>query len=209
MRKHLILSAAVAMAIGGNAFAAEGVSYNFGQGGLLISSSDVLGDSETGLGIGVGGEAEIWEFLYGFLNVSTVKYSLDGGDVTLTPASLGVGAHWSLGAVDVFGGLSLERVKLKANPDGPADSFSYSESGPGLTVGARGIIMDNVQWSGSLKYADLGDFDNVLTLGVSGHYYFNDNMAVGINLARTEYDGPSDGETSALLNFRYDFSSFR
>ena len=210
MRKHLFLSAAAALVVGGSAMAAEGPSYNFGQGGLLVSSSKFFGDSETGVGIGLGGEAEIWEFLYGFVNIGTVKYSLDGGDITTTPASLGVGAHTSLGAVDLFGGLSLERLKLKVNPDGPGGSTSFSDSGPGLTVGVRGVAMDKIQWSGSLKYADLGDFDDVITIGVSGHYYFNDNMAVGINLARAEYDGSgADGETSVLFNFRYDFSSMR
>ena len=209
MRKHLLLSAAAVLVVGANAAAAEGPSYNFGQGGLLVSSSKLTGDRETGLGIGIGGEAEIWKFVYGFVNVGTVKYSLNGGDITITPASLGAGAHMSLGAVDLFGGLSLERLKVKVNPDGPG-GYSVSDSGPGLTVGVRGVLMENIQWSGSLKYADLGDFDDVTTLGVSGHYYFKPNMAVGINLARTEYDGGgADGETSVFFNFRYDFSGMR
>lgn len=209
MRKHLILTAAAALTMGGSALAAEGVSYNFAQGGLAISRLSSGGDSENGVGLGIAGEAEIWEFLYGFADVSTVQYDVSGGKITFTPASLGVGAHTALGAVDVFGGLSLERVKYEANPDGPGGTFSYSDSGVGLTAGARGVVAENIQWSGSLKYRDLDDLDSALSISISGHYYFRPNMAAGVVLTRTDYRNGGPNETAALFNFRYDFSSLR
>lgn len=206
MRKHLFLSAAAALVVGGNALAAEGVSYNFAQGGLAVASLSNNGDSESGLGLGISGEAEVWKFLYGFVDISTVKY--DDADLTFSPASLGVGAHMPLGAVDAFAGLSLERVKVKVNPDGPG-SFSNSDSGVGLTAGVRGVLAENIQWSGSLKYRDLDDLDSALGISISGHYYFRPNMAAGVTLTRTDYRSGGPNETSALLNFRYDFSGMR
>lgn len=208
MRKHLFLSAAAALVVGGNALAAE-VSYNYVQGGLAVSRLSASGDSENGLGIGIGAEARIWEFLYGFADVSSVQYDFTGGKTTFTPASLGVGANTSLGAVDVFGGLSLERVKYEFNPDGPGGTFSISDTGVGLTAGVRGVLGENIQWSGSLKYRDLDDLDSALGISVSGHYYFRPNMAAGLTLTRTDYRSGGPNETVALLNFRYDFSSMR
>jgi hypothetical protein len=209
MRKHLLLSAATALVVGANAVAAEGPSYNFGQGGLAVASLSSNGDSESGLGLSVSGEAEIWEFLYGFVDISNITYTPSGGDLTFAPASLGVGAHMPLGTVDAFAGLSLERVKVKVNPDGPGGSFSNSDSGVGLTAGVRGVLGENVQWSGSLKYRDLDDLDSALSLSVGGHYYFRSNMAAGVTLTRTDYRSGGPNETSALFSFRYDFSSLR
>jgi hypothetical protein len=209
MRKHLILSAAAALVVGGNALAAEGVSYNFVQGGLAVASLSSNGDSEDGIGIGISGEAEIWEFLYGFVDISNVTYKPDGADLTFAPASLGVGAHMPLGPVDAFAGLSMERVKVKVDPDGPGSSFSNSDSGVGLTAGVRGMLGENVQWSGSLKYRDLDDLDSALGLSISGHYYFRPTMAAGVTLTRTDYRSGGPNETSALFTFRYDFSSMR
>jgi hypothetical protein len=209
MRKHLLLSAAAALVVGTNALAAEGPSYNFAQGGLAVASLSANGDSESGLGLGVSGEADIWEFLYGFADIGSIKYSPNGYDVTFAPASLGVGAHMPLGAVSGFAGLSLERVKVKVNFDGPGGSGSNSDSGLGLTAGVRGLLGENIQWSGSLKYRDLDDLDSALSISVGGHYYFNSNMAVGVTLTRTDYRGGGPNETSGLFNFRYDFSSMR
>jgi hypothetical protein len=209
MRKQLFLSTAAALVMGGNAMAAEGVSYNFAQGGLAVASLSSNGNDENGFGIAIAGEAEVWEFLYGFVDISTITYTPTGADVTFAPASLGVGAHHSLGAVDAFAGLSLERVKFKVNPDGPGGSFSNSDSGVGLTVGVRGLLGDNVQWNGNLKYRDLDDLDSTLGVSVSGHYYFRSNMAAGLTLTRTDYRSGGPNETSALLSFRFDFSSMR
>lgn len=207
MRKHLFLSAAAALVVGGNALAAE-VSYNYVQGGLAVSRLSGNGESDTGIGLGVKGEAEIWSFLYGSLDVGNVKYSpTDAVDLTFQPVSLGVGAHTALGSVDVFGGLSLERVKVKTDVDG-FGSNSNSDSGLGLTVGARGMVAENIQWTGSLKYRDMDDLDSIITIDVGGHYYFKPNMAVGVNLTRNDYDNDL-AETAVLFSFRYDFSSMR
>jgi hypothetical protein len=84
-----------------------------------------------------------------------------------------------------------------------------TDSGVGLTVGARGVVAENILWSGSLKYRDLDEFDSAPGISVSGHYYFRPNMAAGVVLTRTDYRKGGPNETSALLNFRYDFSSFR
>jgi hypothetical protein len=208
MRKHIFLTAAAALVVGGNALAAEGVSYNFAQGGLAVSSLSSGGDDENGFGLGVSGEAEIWEFLYGFVDLSSVTYTPSGVDITFAPASLGVGAHMPLGAVDAFAGLSLERIKVKVDPDG-SGSFSNSDSGVGLTAGVRGMLGENVQWSGNLKYRDLDDLDSALGISVSGHYYFRPTMAAGLTLTRTDYRSGGPNETSALVTFRYDFSSLR
>jgi hypothetical protein len=208
MRKHLILSAAAALVVGANAQAAEGVSYNFVQGGLAVASLSSGGEDENGFGIGISGEAEIWEFLYGFVDLSSVTYTPSGVDITFAPASLGVGAHMPLGAVDGFAGLSMERVKVKVDPDG-SGSFSNSDSGVGLTAGERGKLGESVQWSGSLKYRDLDDLDSTLGVSISGHYYFRPTMAAGVTLTRTDYRSGGPNETSALFTFRYDFNSMR
>jgi hypothetical protein len=211
MRTYLILSTATALLVGGNAMAG-GASYDFVQGGVMASRVNWYSTNETGTGPGVGGEVGITSFLYGLLDISRVTYSLEGREEqTFQPVSLGVGAHAALGAVDLFGALSLERLKYEVDLGGGCCG-STTYSGAGLTVGARGMVAGHVQWSGSLKYRDLDELKGAITLGVGGHYYFKPTMAVGLNLARTQYDEEHTllgTELSLLFSFRYDFSSMR
>jgi hypothetical protein len=190
MRKHIALGTVMALGIGAQAVAAEGLSYN------NIDLSYVDGQIDGGEGFDLDGDGFLLEGSVGlgerlFVLGSFGSLNLDGAK--LKPLSLGLGGHLPLGmSVDVVGALSFERLKLEG---------AGSESGWGASVGLRGKLGDSFELNGAIKHVDIGDFGSDMEFTVGGRYYFTDAFAVGVDF--TKWDD-LDLQTWGIA-LRYDF----
>ena len=189
MRKHLALGAALALGLGTQAFAADGLSYNLIEGGYVrgeVDDIDLHGD-----GFSIGGSLELGQSLFGFAGVNSVDY--DNTNLSSSLFSAGLGSNWALSPdVDLVSGVSWERINVKAS------GVSVSDDGIGLNVGLRGRF-DQLELTGNVKYSDFGHGSNGFTLGASGRYYFTPAFAAGPDISHND-DGTNWG-----ISFRYDF----
>lgn len=188
MRKHLALGAIMALGLGGQAFAADGFSYNLIEGGYVRGEVDNLG--LKGDGFVIGGSVALGQNLFGFASVNDIDY--DSG-VSSNLFNAGLGFNWALSPnLDLVSGVSWERVEAKVA------GFSASDNGIGLNVGLRGRV-DRLELSGNVKYADFGHNTNDFTLSAAGRYYFTEAFAAGPDISHND-DGTNWG-----ISFRYDF----
>jgi opacity protein-like surface antigen len=190
MRKQFALGAVLALGMGGQVLAAEGISYNIVEAGYARSEVFNIAKGDT---FTLNGSAEFGELLYGFAGLATSDYSgLDWEQL-----NAGIGVHWALSPnMDLSTGLSWERAKLKLSGVGSA-----SDSGYGLGVGLRGRVGESVELSAAIKYIDLGGGADDTTFSVGGRYYFTDTFAVGVDLSDNK------DVTSYGITFRFDFGS--
>jgi hypothetical protein len=204
MRKHLILSAVVALTTGGQALAGD-ISYNYVQADLQVSrisdDDDNYDEHENGVGGGVHASAELGSHLLGLLDISTTEYDF-GVDVRYTYTTLGLGVHAPISsAVDFVSAASFEHAKVKV-PSFGGDSVN----GWGLSAGVRGIA-GNVQWNSGLKYRSIDSVD-ILGVAAGVRYYFRLHLAAGIDFSAHRFEGGTI-ETFTAVNLRYDFGSSR
>jgi len=191
MRKHLALGAVLALGLGTQAFAADGLSYNLIEGGYVRGEVELPGSNLDGDGFTIGGSLELGQNLFGFASVNSVDY--DNTNLTSSLFNAGLGFNWALGPdVDLVSGVSWERVQVKAS------GVSVSDDGIGLNVGLRGRF-DQLELTGNVKYSDFGHHSNGFTLGASGRYYFTPAFAAGPDISHND-DGTNWG-----ISFRYDF----
>jgi len=208
MRKYLLLSAAAALAVAGQALA-DGMSYNYIQADLVGSQLRAGGDSTSGSGLGLNGSVEFGAVLTGTVDFGTTKYSESGASLRFTPISAGVGVHLPISnMIDFVGGPSFERMEVKASVSG-LGSGSDSYSGWGLGAGLRGLAGEHFDWTAGLKYRHLKDLKSIVGFSVGGHYYFTPNFALGLDLTAQKFDKNTldAKESLASLGFRYDFGS--
>jgi hypothetical protein len=184
MRKQFALGVALALGVGAQAMAAEGLSYNYVQAGY--AKADLVGVNLSGFSL--GGSVAIGENFLGFANYGDMSKS--GGH--FKPFSAGVGFHTALGtSVDFVSGVSFESVKI---------SGLSSESGWGANVGLRGLV-GMVELNGGLKYVSFGDGANDWVFNVGGRYNFTESLSAGADFSK--YD---DLDLTVWgINLRYSF----
>jgi opacity protein-like surface antigen len=200
MRKHLILSAVAALAVGGTALA-DDLNYSYVQGELHGSRLSANGDSEDGSGLGLGGSYGFARNFFGAVALDSNKYSDNGFSIRFTNLSLGVGGHLPITSmIDFVGGASYESTKIKA---GSSETFT----GWGLNAGLRGAINDKFQWNGGLRYSDVEDLKTTIEISAGGRYYFTSAFSAGLNVTRRMYDKDTldFNETILAVTARYEF----
>lgn len=199
MRKHLILAAAAALTIGGNALA-EDLSYTYAQAQINVGQLKLPGNTVDGSGLGINGSYGFTDMLFGTAALNSVKYSENGGSLRVSDLSLGVGGHLPLtSSIDFVGVASFERITLKSGG-------KNSESGWGVSAGVRGAINDKVQWNGGLKYSDIGDAGSAITVNAGGRYYFMPAFSAGAELGYRKFDDSDLKEITLSINARYEFA---
>lgn len=196
MRKHIALGSVLALGLGGQALATENFSYSNLEASYVkteIDDFDVDGD-----GFSLAGSFEFTENFFGFASYKDVDYDdLGGFNFTSKQTTLGLGGAWPLSpSLDMFATLSYEDLEIEL--DG-SEGFSASDDGFGLGVGLRGKISENLEWTGGVKYIDLGGGTDDTTFSVGGRYYFTPAFAAGIDV------GTNDDGTTWGIALRYDF----
>ncbi len=195
MRIRVVCSAVLALVVGGQALA-EGMSYNYLQGGLLASQVKKNGDSDGGFGYKFEGAISNNMPVYVFFNLAANKYPDASDNLRITNVSAGVGGHRALtSTLDVVGSISYENIDLKASvesttppPPGPAFDAYPPRGGLGYAAGLRGQFGSKVEWTAGIKYRDVKSSDSVLSLAVGGRYFIRPALALGVELTTQKYD---------------------
>lgn len=192
MRKSVALGVIAALGLSGQAFAAEGFSYNLLE--ASYSNVELDGTSADGDVLGIGGSVEFTQNFFGFASLADGNY--DAG-VDTFQTTLGLGYALPLNTnLDLVVGASYERYKVKAPVLG-----SDTENGYGLNLGLRGRVGEQLELNGGLKYIDLGGGADDTTFNVGARYYFTPAFAAGVDVSTND-----DGTTYGLA-VRYDFGN--
>lgn len=190
MRKQIALGTLIALGLGGQAWAADGLSYNLLEGGYAhgeVKDLDIKGD-----GFSLAGSMEIAPHVFGLANYTNLD--MDGG-VTTSQFSLGIGYNITVAPnLDLLSGVTYENVKVDISGLGSA-----SDAGYGLAVGLRGRAADRLELTGMVKYVNVGHGNDDTTLSANARYYVTDAFAIGPDISHN-----SDGTTWGF-SLRYDF----
>ena len=184
--KNWILTIAALAALTPFAALADDVSYSFFE--VNYTDVDLAGISESGFGL--KGSASVADNFHIGIDYFAVSFPL-GVDFNRT--SLGFGYHTE-GETSFYATVALEKLDL-----GLADDDGY-----GIELGGRGFVADDFELQGYIGVIDV--FDETETyFGVSGRYWFNENMAIGLDYKNTEI---SILDVDILqIGFRYSFGS--
>lgn len=169
----------------------DSLSYNYLEAAYVFGDQlEVDGDDEFDLdGFRFKGSAALTPEVFAW--GSSHNFDVDiGGDVSLDTQSLGVGYRFPLvtgpGAVDLWGGLSYERL----------DAAGTSGGGYGATLGLRWLPLPELELSGFAGYRDFGDLDDTevdgATYGVGAAYHVSRNLALLADWQRWALDADFD-----------------
>lgn len=210
MRRHIVLSAIAVLAPAGAALAAGldgagGIHHDYVQANLLRTEMSAGGSSPNGSGFGAEGSWEFSRPFTAFGSIASDKVSRSGIGIQVQPLTLGVGVHRPLGSLNqLIGGVSFERARIKAFV--PGDSATDTYNGFGISAGIRGQY-DVFEWTGELKYRDIGDLKSDIGVVIGGKYFFMPWLAAGVDLSTRKYDNGLGHfrEQVASFNLRYTF----
>jgi hypothetical protein len=215
MRKRVVWSAVVAMVMAGQALA-DGMSYNYLQGGALGTQIKAGGDSDGGAGFRLEGAISNNMPMYAFFNLSSNKYSGGSDNLKLVNASAGVGGHLPLSSsLDFVGSISYESVRLTPHisfstpaPPQPSPDSNPSRGGVGLAAGVRGQVGTKIEWTAGIKYRDIARIKSILGASVGGRYFLTPALALGVDVSGQKYSKNTLDATESMVAFsvRYQFS---
>ena len=161
---------------------AESPTWNLVEAGYGQADIDDISEiSPSGfsiLGSGLIGENV---FIHGSYSILTDDF--EGVDLDLDQMSVGLGYRYGLNeTTDIYAAASYEYIEFAVS--GFGESESDDDNGYGLTIGVRSRLTEQFEVDGSLGYVDIAD-ESETSFGVSGHYYFTDELAVGLSLSST------------------------
>lgn len=170
---------------------ADGVSYNYIEGGYQrVEFDDSFGDVD-GDGFGIGGSFAVNDSWHLFAGYSTADFDFD---VELDQLSVGGGFHTPLSdRLDFVANFSYVRLDASSN------GFSVDDDGFGLTAGLRGMAADRLELAGFVDYVDLDESGDDTSIRGEAWYKFTDSAAVGFTL------GSGDDVTSYGIGVRVFF----
>jgi opacity protein-like surface antigen len=169
MKKVLLLLLLVAA----GPVAAEGLSYNYFEGGY--ASADIDGDDFTGDvdgdGWTIGGSVALSDSLHMFGGYTSLGFDFD---VDYDELELGIGYNYSLGEkTDFVAGLSYIKAEAKAF------GMSADDDGYGVSIGLRSKLSDAIEIEGGIEYADTDEGSS--TAFIAGILFdVTDNIAIGV-----------------------------
>lgn len=212
MRKAIILFAAAALTSGHEALA-DDLSYSYLR--VDLQGAELSGDFGiiSGAGHAVRGSVEIGKYLYAFGDYGNTRYAGYGVKVRFLPVEYGLGGHVSVASgIDLFGGVSAERLKIKTGVVGSPWNEGTSETfrGWAVNVGMRGWLGESFQWTAGVKYRDLRELESMYSVSVGGYYCFRRAWAVGMDYVYQKYDNKVLFARDSLgsFNVRYTFGGY-
>jgi hypothetical protein len=175
MKKKVMIPALAALALGGQAMAAD-FNYNY------VDAAIVIGDAgaNDGKGLSIAGSTDmkgLYENAIGYGGATFVDF--DGGSLLNLEAGLGI--HWPLSNVfDFTGGGALEFNKY-GNGGG-------SDLGFGLQAGVRAKPFSPAwELDGGIKYVDISQYDDTFIV-LGARYNFRSGMSAGVQLQSGDID---------------------
>lgn len=174
------LFVATSIALSSSLAMADGVSYDYIQGG--IQDYDDQFD-----GVEFEGSMSFNQNWYGKAEI--LKGETDNFDIDVDRIRLNVGFHTPINnIVDFVGEVGYE--------DYEADG-GFDDSGFNALAGLRGMAGQNFELGGYAQYSDVLESTDLI---LEGRYHFNRNMSVGVEIGN---DDELDNHYGA--NFRYSF----
>lgn len=147
---------------------ADGLSYSYAQLRYLdVEVDDVNLDGD---GFAVSGSYRINDTYFAFGGYRDINFDL-GRDGSALQA--GAGYTYPInGRVHAVGKAFLARAKASR------PGFSDTETGFGIELGLRGLVVPKLEARGFVNYSDVGGSDTSITLG--GDYYFTPQLSAGL-----------------------------
>jgi len=202
MHKIATVGVIATLGIGGAAIAAEGPSHSFVEAGFGLTDLQVPGENVGADGFVIGGSLELPKSFVVNLGYSSRSYDNAIG-IDQANISLGVGYICSASdSVDLTTGISFEN--LKVSPDGGG---SDSESGFGLSLGARSQVTDKLELNSVVKYSSIdvgGTRISGFDVSAGGRYYFTPNFAGGLDVVADRFIG-AISQVTFVASVRYSF----
>nr|WP_297347610.1 porin family protein [uncultured Glaciecola sp.] len=177
MKRKFLLLAALAMT--SSATLAGTPAFNFIEAGYGTADIDDV-DEVSPSGFAIGGSFLVGESVFVTASYASLGDDVFGTDIDLVTSSIGLGYRLSLtDSTDAYASVSYEYVEADIEGFGSEDDNGY-----GLTVGFRSRLTEQFELDGSIGYVDIAD-ESETAVGISGHYYFTPNFAVGLSYSTT------------------------
>ncbi|MFT6920100.1 MAG: hypothetical protein ACJA2G_002748 [Cognaticolwellia sp.] len=177
MKRKFLLLAALAMT--SSVTLAGTPAFNFIEAGYGTADIDDV-DEVSPSGFAIGGSFLVGESVFVTASYASLGDDVFGTDIDLVTSSIGLGYRLSLtDSTDAYASVSYEYVEADIEGFGSEDDNGY-----GLTVGFRSRLTEQFELDGSIGYVDIAD-ESETAVGISGHYYFTPNFAVGLSYSTT------------------------
>jgi hypothetical protein len=191
MRKAITVATIAALGFVGPAFAEDGLSYSYLEGGYVHSEIDDL--DINGNGFGIRGSYGFTKNFHGYAAYVNQDYDFD---ITTDQYEFGAGVNFALSPkLDVVGTVGYVGVKL----DAPGIS-SIDDSGIGIGGELRGRVNEALELHGGVSYVNLNDTGDSTAGNVGARVYVTKAFALGADASFN-----SDG-TTWMLGARVDFA---
>ena len=178
-----LLAALPALALSATASAADGVSYNYVEGGYAATNTDA-GDAD---GFGVNGSVAIHPNFHLFAGYSNQE--LDDTNFDFDQSRIGVGYNHQISpAIDLVTRVAYE--KFDAGSGLTFDGYSAE-------VGVRGALMPNLEGFATAGYEDFEQSDGEFYGRVGAQVKFNQNWGITGDVKFI------DGDTQWLVGPRF------
>ncbi len=172
---------------------ADGLDYNYLQGGYQRIELDDNFFDVDGDGLGIGGSFELGDSVFVFADYGTADFDFG---VDFNELGAGVGYHVPVGPqTDFVATLAYVRAEAESSSFGSVD-----DSGIGASIGLRSMVTDTVELFGSINYADLDDSGDETSFAAGAWFNVTDNLALGVSA------GVGDDTTSYGAGVRLYFS---
>lgn len=191
MHKAIFFGALASLLIASPSFAADGLDYNYIEGGYVNTSFDrdsTFGIDVDGDGVALQGAFAITPKLHAYGEYTNQDFDFD---LHVQTFETGLGLNWSVAPnVDLIGRAGFARSEVR--------HFGH-DNGFALQAGVRAGLGARFELEGLVHYVDLDDSGDDTTFRGLGRYSFTDNFSVS---AGAELDSDV---TTWIVSARYSF----
>ncbi len=152
---------------------ADGLDYNYLEGGYQrIELDDDFFDVD-GDGFGIGGSFEVGDnaFVFGSYGTADFDFGIDFNELTA-----GVGYHVPVGTNTDFVA-SIAYVRAEAEASG----IDIDDNGIGASIGLRSMVTDTVEVFGNINYVDLDDSGDDTSFSGGAWFNVTETFALGVS----------------------------
>ncbi len=159
----------------GGPLLAQDISYNYIQGNYSRTEVDAGPEDVDGDGYGLYGSIEVGDMWHAFAKFSRADLDLNSD---YDQVWIGGGLHTPL-APNMSLYLNLAYINVEAS--GAAGRLD--NDGLGTALGLRVFVYPQVEVSGAISYADLGDAGDSTAIEGEAWYYLTRQFAMGLGLS--------------------------
>jgi opacity protein-like surface antigen len=176
-------------------FAETAPEWNFLQGSVESLSIDNANGFDP-LGVGITASYLLTDNIFVDTKYSRLSDDPADVDVDVTMFYINLGYRYGMSDItDLYGSIGFANVNVEASSNG--NSAEDDDDGLQIKIGARSRLTDQFEIDTHIVRQQIGDKNT--QLGFSGHYYINEQLALGVGVL-----GDSDGKQYSF-SARYAF----